>query len=211
MEEFNQEQERVNANTHFVALGFGIVLIPLLIVLAAKSPEVNSTEFLSIILYGTGFLMVFTFSALYHKFSHPKKKRLMEKLDHIGINFMIAGTYSPFVMVYAPPHEKWWLLSIIWVLASAGSIFNSIYPDKYRIISMLFYVGMGLTVFFSPAEFREAIPDFQMNWLIAGAGVYILGLIFYLRAFFKHHHAVWHLFVLCGALCHFIAVASITG
>jgi hemolysin III len=209
MEEFTPEQERVNANTHFLALGLGLILIPILVVVAATNPEVSREEFVSILIYGAGFLLVFCFSALYHRFSNPKRKRLMEKLDHIGINFMIAGTYTPFVMAYAPPGQKWWLLSIIWSLASAGSIFNSIYPDRFRIVSMLFYIAMGLTVFYSPAEFQRAIPEFQMSWLTAGAVIYISGLAFYLRAFFKHHHAIWHVFVLGGALCHFVAIAGI--
>jgi len=209
MEEFSPDEERLNAYTHFFALALGMVLVPILISIAVNSTNISATETASIVIYGLGFLMVFTFSALYHRISHPKRKRLMEKLDHFGINFMIAGTYTPFVMIYAPVQDKLWLLIMIWGLATAGATFNALFPDRYRIVSMLFYVAMGLTIFFSPDEFQVAIPAFQINWLIAGAAVYIAGLIFYIRPLFKHHHAVWHLFVLGGAICHFIAIVRI--
>jgi hemolysin III len=207
--EFDREQEQMNAITHWIGLALGIVAVPILILAAYKSPISTNGEILGLILYGLGFLMVFAFSALYHHFSEGRLKNRLERWDHIGINFMIAGTYTPFVLAYANPASAWWLLSVIWGLAALGSVFNSIFPDKFRLLSVIIYVGMGLIIVLAPESFKSAIPSEQMQWIIAGAAVYIAGLIFYLWSFIYHHHALWHLFVLGGAICHYFGILGI--
>jgi len=203
---FSREQEKFNAITHFMGVALGLVALPFLILTAYRTPKSTNEEIIGLFFYGLGFLMVFAFSGLYHYYSDGKVKNRLERWDHVGINFMIAGTYTPFVIAYADPTSAWWLLSVIWGLAAFGSVFNSIFPDRFRILSMLIYVGMGLIILLAPDSFKSAIPSEQVHWIIAGAAVYILGLIFYVWTFFYQHHAVWHLFVLGGAVCHYFGI-----
>lgn len=208
MEEFTKEQERINANTHFIGTAIGLVAIPVLLVVVAVSPESLDIDLVGALVYGLGFIMVFTFSALYHYHSRPAAKDRFEIWDHIGIYFMIAGTYTPFIIAYADKDDRYWLLAGVWALALIGSVFKFFFPSRFRILSMLLYVILGLLWFLAPASFKENVPSVQFYWILAGAIVYCLGLIFYVKAFFKHHHAVWHLFVLGGACCHYVGVLT---
>ncbi len=209
MEEFSREQERVHANSHFVAAGIGLIAIPVLVVVAAMSPTSGTADLLGVLVYGLGFILVFTFSALYHYFTRPKMKHRFEIWDHIGIYFMIAGTYTPLIVAFAEREDQVWMLTGIWSLAAVGSVFKLFFPSRFRILSMLVYVVMGLLWFVAPRSFIESIPALQFNWIVAGAVVYLSGLLFYLWAFFKYHHAVWHLFVLGGAACHYVGILGI--
>lgn len=206
MEEFSKEQERVNASSHFVAAAIGLIAIPLLVWVVMRSPDASNGDLLAVLVYGVGFVLVFTFSALYHFFSRPKMKHRFEIWDHIGIYFMIAGTYTPLIIAFAEREDQVWMLAGIWSLAAMGSVFKLFFPARFRILSMLVYVVMGLLWFVAPQSFLEAIPAMQFNWILAGALVYTAGLLFYLWAFFKHHHAVWHLFVFGGAACHYVGI-----
>jgi hemolysin III len=152
--------------------------------------------------------MVFTFSALYHYHSAPALKDRFEIWDHIGIYFMIAGTYTPFIIAYADQEDRILLLFGVWALAVIGSVFKYFFPARFRILSMLLYVVLGLLWFLAPASFKENVPTVQFYWILAGAIVYCSGLFFYVKASFKHHHAVWHLFVLVGACCHYVGVIT---
>jgi len=210
MEDFGRDQEVWNVRTHALGVVAGLVGIPVLLAMASLQPEgIVVDEFTALCIYGLGFLMVFTFSALYHFFETPKRKYALEIWDHFGIYFMIAGTYTPFVVCYAEPGDKALLLATVWGLAILGSIFKGFFPAKFRMLSMFLYVAMGLVMVFAPQSFKAAIPQIQMWWIIAGAVVYIVGLIFYVWALFRHHHAIWHLFVVGGALCHYYGILLI--
>ncbi len=204
--EFSREQEKINALVHFIGLGIGIVAVPSLVAVVFFSPFATQWDLFGTLIYGIGFLMVFTFSALYHHYSSPKLKDRLEIWDHIAIYFMIAGTYTPFILTYADPEIRIGMLAINWGLAITGSIFKIFFTGKFRIVSMLIYVAMGLMIVAAPDAFISAIPDAQAAWILAGALVYVVGLVFYLGSFFRHHHAVWHFFVLAGALCHYVGI-----
>jgi len=208
MEAFSKDQERLNANSHFLGLGLGLFAIPALITVVALSGRTSNADLAGVVVYGLGFLMVFTFSALYHYFSRPSIKYRFEIWDHIGIYAMIAGTYTPFIIAFADKADRYWLLLGIWSLAAIGGLFKYFFPDRFRIVSMLLYVAMGMLWVFAPHSFKEAIPSLQVFWIMAGVVVYVSGLLFYLKPIFKHHHAVWHLFVLGGALCHYVGILT---
>lgn len=204
--EFTREQEKINALVHFIGLGIGVVAVPILITVVFLAPYSTDWDLLGALVYGMGFIMVFTFSALYHHFHQPGLKNRLEIWDHIAIYFMIAGTYTPFILAYAAPEDRVGMLVICWGLALVGSIMKIFFTGKFRIFSMLIYVAMGLIIVAAPESFKSAIPSAQTGWILAGALVYLAGLVFYLGSFFRHHHAVWHLFVLGGALCHYVGI-----
>lgn len=206
MEEFTRVQERVNANSHFAAAAVGLIAIPVLVWVVVRSPFTDLADLAGVLIYGLSFILVFTFSALYHFYDRPEMKHRFEIWDHVGIYLMIAGTYTPLIIAFAEREDQVWMLAGIWSLALAGSVFKLFFPARFRILSMLVYVVMGLLWFVAPASFIDAIPAIQFNWILAGALVYIAGLLFYLKALFKHHHAVWHLFVFGGAACHYVGI-----
>ncbi len=156
--------------------------------------------------YGTGFLMVFGFSVLYHQAKTEGRKRLMKIWDHISIYYLIAGTYTPLLIAYAHPPDARSMLWVVWVFAAVGTLFKVFFTGRFRVVSTGIYLAMGWLVVFSPKSFREALPDEQLWWLAAGGAFYSIGVIFYLVKSIPFHHAVWHVFVLFGAICHYFCI-----
>lgn len=209
MEAFDAEQEYWNTRTHALGAVIAVFAAPALFTAAYLANHTPIAEYVGLAVYSFGFIMVFSFSALYHYFESPRRKDAMEIWDHFGIYFMISGTYTPFVLRYADAKDALWLLTTIWGIAAVGTIFKAIFPARFRIASMLLYVALGLVIILAPSSFKAGIPDDILVWIVAGACCYIFGLIFYIWAPFRHHHAVWHLFVLAGAIAHYIGIITI--
>jgi hemolysin III len=208
MDAFTPEQEKWNARTHFAGVAVGLVAAPVLLWSAHNAPHATAADFAGAAVYSFAFILVFALSACYHYFKKPKLKYRFEIFDHVGIYFMIAGTYTPFLLAFAEAADQWWMLIGIWVVAFLGSLFKSIFPDRFRIFSMLIYVVMGWLMVVAPESFKDALPGAQFYWILAGAACYIGGLVFYIWPLFRYHHAVWHLFVLAGAMCHYVGVIT---
>ncbi len=209
MEAFTPEQERFNANTHFAGMAFGILALPVLLYVVYNAPATVFSDVLGAVTYGIVVIMVFAFSALYHFFSTPKLKDRMEIWDHVGIYCMIAGSYTPFILAYAEKSDQALMLGTVWGFALIGSVFKYFYPARFRILSMMIYVVMGVLIIIAPQSFKDALPPLQLWLIVGGALVYLVGLVFYVWAMFEHHHAVWHIFVFGGAVTHYIAVIFI--
>ncbi|MFT6369735.1 MAG: hemolysin III [Maribacter sp.] len=198
------KQELVNSIVHGFGIIFGIVGIPILIAFAIKSD--NSTGVIGAAIYGFCFLQLFTFSTLYHGFQHAQVKRILEILDHISIYFLIAGTYTPFLLMYMPHSFGITLLSILWGLTALGIIFKVFFTGKWKIISTLVYIAMGCIMVVGGRTFFESIPTNILIMILIGGALYLLGVIFYLWEKYPYNHAVWHFFVLAAAVCHYVAI-----
>lgn len=198
------EQELVNSIIHGFGIIFGIVSIPILIALALKSN--NTAGVIGAAIYGFCFLQLFTFSTLYHGFQHPQAKRVLEILDHISIYFLIAGTYTPFLLIYLNNPFGIALLSILWSLTALGIVFKIFFTGKWNVISTIVYVAMGCILLVGGRTFFTSIPNNVMTMIIIGGGLYLLGVIFYLWEKYPFNHAVWHFFVLSAAVCHYVAI-----
>jgi hemolysin III len=197
-------EEKVNAITHVVGILFGLVSVPFLILNACKT--CGHFVITGISIYGLSFLMVFTCSTLFH-FQKPGKTREFFKiLDHISIYFFIAGTYTPFILIFVNNSFGLTLLAILWVLAIAGTIFKTFYCGRFEIISTLVYLGMGWMLLTGGNAFFANMPASVIWLIIAGAILFTVGVVFYIWRLFAYHHAVWHTLVLAGAICHFAAV-----
>ena len=133
----------------------------------------------------------------------------MKIWDHISIYYLIAGTYTPFLISYASPKDSQFLLIILWGLALFGTIFKIFFTGKYRLISTGVYLAMGWLVFAAPDSFMDALPTSQFSWIAIGGASYTIGVIFYLVKSIPYHHAIWHVFVLGGAIAHFIGIYTI--
>jgi hemolysin III len=202
--EFTPEQELANIIIHVLGIAFGLIAIPFLITLAAKGED--GSRIISISIYGLCFLMVFTFSTLYHALKKEKLKALCKKFDHISIYFLIAGTYTPIIRYYLYDITGLVLLSILWFLAIVGVLFEIFFPNRSHIFSVVFYLIMGLIFLFVPEHFFASMPSGVIVFVLAGVLLYCLGVIFYLWQKWRYHHAIWHLFVLMAGICHFIAM-----
>ena len=196
--------EIINSIIHGFGIIFGIVSIPVLIALAIKSN--NTPGVIGAAIYGFCFLQLFTFSTLYHGFQHAQVKRVLEILDHISIYFLIAGTYTPFLLIYLNNTFGISLLVILWSLTALGIIFKLFFTGRWNVLSTIIYIFMGCIMIFGGRTFFVEIPGDVMTMILIGGGLYLLGVIFYLWEKYPFNHAVWHFFVLAAAVCHYVAI-----
>jgi hemolysin III len=201
---FTLKQELVHSIIHAFGMLFGIISIPILTALAAKNANVPGIVGASI--YGFCFLMLFSFSTLYHGFQQPQVKRVLEIFDHISIYFLIAGTYTPFLLIYLNNAFGITLMSVLWGLTLLGILFKIFFTGRFEIVSIIIYVIMGWMLVAGGRRFFTVLPTDVLIFIIIGGGLYSIGIIFYLWQKYWWHHAVWHFFVLAAAVCHYVAV-----
>ncbi len=206
MSTYSPAHEQANVITHLLGFLFGLLALPLLVLSVYKAGFTTNGDIAGAIAYGIGFLMVFGFSTLYHYVKNPQRKGLMKIWDHISIYYMIAGTYTPLLLIFAAPTDARLMLWVIWGFAAAGTLFKVFFTGKFRFVSTGIYLAMGWLVVLAPSSFKEALPDEQVWWLAAGGACYSVGVLFYLVKRIPFHHAIWHVFVLGGALCHYICI-----
>ena len=201
---FTLKQELVHSMIHGFGILFGVISIPILTALAAKNANVPGIVGASI--YGFSFLMLFTFSTTYHGFQQKQVKRVLEIFDHISIYFMIAGTYTPFLLIFLWNSFGITLLVILWGLTLLGVFFKIFFTGRFDIASVIIYLLMGWILVSGGRRFFTMVPDNVLVFIIIGGALYSIGIIFYLWKKFTWHHAVWHFFVLAAAVCHYVAV-----
>lgn len=197
-------EERLNSITHFLGVVFGLVGIPILIFNACD--RAPGSIIAGTTIYGFSFLMVFTFSTLFHWQTNARLRKLFLILDHISIYFLIAGTYTPFILIFINNSFGVMLLSVLWSLTVLGIFFKIFYTGRFEIVSTIIYLLMGWMLLVGSREFFANMPYSIIVLIITGAALYSIGVLFYIWRFFAYNHAVWHLFVLSAAICHFTAV-----
>ncbi len=203
-------QELANSLSHGFGFLFGIVSMPILISLASANGNVPGLIGVSI--FGFSFLMLYTFSTLYHgstlynSLHQGAIKRVMRMMDHISIYFLIAGSYTPFILIYFLNTTGIVLLSVLWGLTLFGTVFKIFFTGKYEFLSLLLYLGMGWILVFVAEPFYTALPPAALIMLAVGGGLYTLGVIFYVWESLRYNHAIWHIFVLAASICHYVSV-----
>lgn len=197
-------EEVANAITHGVGVALSLAGLVILVVMASLFGDVWRVVSFSI--YGTTLLLLFLASTLYHSFRSPKVKRVFRILDHSSIYLLIAGTYTPITLVALRGPLGWTFFGLIWGLAIAGIVFKMFLLGKLRIVSALFYIGMGWMVVVAWKPVLNMAPVGLMIWLLAGGVLYTVGTIFYAMRCMPYQHAVWHLFVLGGSIAHFLGI-----
>jgi hemolysin III len=201
---FSKEEEISNSITHGIGVILSIAALVILIVFASLYG--NVWHIVSFTLFGTTMLLLYTSSTLLHALKPGRAKDFFEIMDHSSIYFFIAGSYTPFLLVAAQSATGWTLFGIVWGLAIAGTIFKSFFVKKFLFTSTLLYVVMGWLIVFVWDDLVAAIHPTSLILLISGGLLYTVGAVFYIWKLFKHHHAVWHIFVLSATVCHFFAV-----
>ena len=197
-------EEIASALTHglgaVTALGAGAVLITLAAIYG------DGWQLASAIVFGVALLLLYTASTLYHAIQHPVAKGRLKVFDHCAIYVLIAGTYTPFTLIGLRGPWGWGLFIAIWTLAVAGVAFKLFFTGRFRLLSTIIYIAMGWLVVVALKPMLHALDGFTLGWLLAGGLFYTLGTFFYHRESIRYSHAIWHLFVIGGSVCHFVAV-----
>ena len=201
---FSKEEEISNSITHGIGVILSIAALVILIVFASLYG--NVWHVVSFTLFGATMLLLYTSSTLLHALKPGRAKDFFEIMDHSSIYFFIAGSYTPFLLVAVQNSTGWTLFAIVWGLAIGGTIFKSFFVKKFLFTSTFLYVIMGWLIVFVWNDLVANIHPTSLILLIIGGLLYTVGAVFYIWKLFKHHHAVWHVFVLSAIVCHFFAV-----
>lgn len=197
--------ERFNGITHLLGAVAATAGVAVLVVLAARQGD--AWKLVSFSVYGATLLLLYLFSTLYHSV-RGRAKRLLQKFDHHAIYLLIAGTYTPFALVTLRGVWGWTLFGLVWGLAVLGIVVDTFHSrTARRVLPMVIYLLMGWLALAAIVPLIAALPPAGLAWLVGGGLFYTGGLVFYaLDEKLRHAHGIWHLFVLAGSACHYLAV-----
>ncbi|WP_221031694.1 PAQR family membrane homeostasis protein TrhA [Actomonas aquatica] len=193
-----------NSLTHGVGALLSIAGLVVLLVTAANGGD--AWQVTSCAIFGATLIALYTASTLYHALPGEALRRRLRKFDHAAIFLLIAGTYTPFMLVTLRGAWGWSLFGVVWGLAVAGVTLKFWFAGRFKLLSTGVYLVMGWLVLIALKPLIAELPPGGFTWLIAGGACYSLGTVFYLWRKLPYHHAVWHLWVLAGSVCHWIAV-----
>jgi len=196
--------ELANALTHGIGLLLALVAVPILIVMAAR--HATAWHVVGVSIYGASLIGLYTASTVYHAVRRPPAKRILRILDHSAIYLLIAGTYTPFTLVNLRGAWGWTLLGLVWTIALFGIAWKIAHVDHHVVVSTILYIAMGWLVVIAARPLFRAVPIGGLAWLLAGGLAYTLGVAFFGASRLRFHHALWHLFVLAGSACHYVAI-----
>jgi hemolysin III len=199
-----QIAERLNCLIHGVGFLFSVPAFILLVSLAEARGDVG--HLVSCTVYGGALVFMYAASLLYHGVPASPLKDLLRVVDHIAIYFLIAGTYTPFMLVHVGGSWGWTMLFIVWGMALAGILFKVFYTGRFMLLSTGLYLLMGWMLILVSEPLLAALPMEGILWVLAGGIFYTGGVIFFLWESFPYSHPIWHLFVIAGSACHYIAV-----
>lgn len=198
-----RREENFNAGTHALGALLGIAGFILLIIFESKKTD---WSLFSVIVYGLSIIILFTASTLYHSVKSEKRKHYFRIVDHISIYLLIAGTYTPVLLITLVQSKGWTLFWVVWGIALIGSILKLFFTGKFDNISTLLYLVMGWLIAFDFGMLLELMPVNGIIFLIIGGLFYTVGIVFYAIQRIPFNHVIWHLFVLAGAIFHFFMI-----
>ena len=201
---FTKTEEIVNAITHGLGALLSIAALVLLIIYSAQYG--TAWHVVSFTIFGSTMLLMYLCSTLVHSLPEGKLKDLFQIFDHTSIYFFIAGTYTPFLFIALDGWTRWTIFGIVWGIALGGTVFKSFFVKKYMLFSTILYIVMGWMIVFAWKPLTVFLAPNGIVLLVTGGILYTAGSVFYVWRGFKHHHAIWHLFVLAGSACHFLCI-----
>jgi hemolysin III len=204
IEEHGKSEEITNSITHGIGAALSVAGLAVLVTFASLMGD--PWRIVSFSVYGATLILLYLSSCFYHGFTRPDLKRLFRVFDHAAIYLLIAGTYTPFLLVTLRGVWGWSLFGIIWGLAAIGVVTTILFMDRLKILSVAAYLGMGWIVVFAIKPLVSLLPLGGMVWLTIGGVFYTLGVVFYVWKRLPFNHAIWHLFVLGGSISHFVAI-----
>jgi hemolysin III len=197
-------EELANGITHGIGLALSIVGLIALVVLSVMRG--NAWHIAGCTTFGVTLVLLYAASTLYHSFHTPRLKRILKILDHTAIYLLIAGTYTPFTLVNLRGFWGWTLFSLVWGLSVFGILWKLFHVDRFQLVSTLVYIAMGWLVLIAIKPVMSAVPLSGIVWLVAGGLFYTVGVLFYALKRVPYNHAIWHVFVMAGSICHYFAV-----
>jgi len=204
---YSLAEEKMNFITHLIGAGLSVIALVTLMFFSAR--QHNLEMFISFSAYGLSMIILYISSTLYHSGFSPKVRHFFRIADHCSIYLLIAGTYTPIALIGLGGKTGWVLAIIIWSIALVGIIYKSMYVHKYNFISTIVYLLMSWMCIAFAKQMITQLPREALIWLLIGGFFYTSGISFYLWHKLHHHHGIWHLFVLCGSICHFIAIINL--
>ncbi len=201
---YSPSEERANTLSHALGLILGVIGSIVLIIEAYAHDD--NWKVASFYIYGASLLSLYLASTLYHGMRNPVAKKWLKVFDHCAIYLLIAGTYTPFLLVLMRDGTGLPMMAAIWGIAAAGITLKLAFPLRFHLLRVASYVLMGWLVMLSGAELMEVLPSDGMTLLAVGGIVYTVGVVFYLGHSIPFNHAIWHLFVLGGSVFHFLSI-----
>ena len=201
--------ERENAAT--AAAGLVAAIAAAAVLVATGLRQADGWRLAAALVFGLSLCALHLASTLYHAASEPATKARLKLFDHCAIYLLIAGTYTPFTLIGLRGPLGWKLFIAIWSLAALGVMFKLFSKGRLRLLSTFIYVAMGWLVLLAIRPVMAALDTWTFGWMLAGGIAYTAGTLFYHRPAMRHSHAVWHLFVIAGGACHFVAVLAQVG
>jgi len=197
--------ERFNSITHLIGSVLALAGASVVITLAAQRG--GATRITAVAIYGAMLFILYLSSTLYHSF-RGRAKQIFHVFDHCSIYLLIAGTYTPLTLITLRGKWGWWMFAVVWSLAIAGVVKDALFHGRYRAASVVLYILMGWLVVVAFTPLKLALPSAAITLLLAGGLAYTVGVVFFaMSKKVAYTHGVWHLFVIAGSVCHFVAVA----
>ncbi|WP_297702676.1 hemolysin III family protein [uncultured Eudoraea sp.] len=198
------KEEKLNAISHAIGIMLGILGFYLLLKFNA-----NRTEYatISVIIYSTSIILLFSASTLYHYISTQSVKMKLRVLDHICIYYLIAGTYTPVALITLEEGNGWLIFYTVWGIALGGTILKLFFTGKFEIFSLLLYLFMGWLIVFDLQNLLSNTSKTGLYLLMLGGAFYTIGIFFYAFKRIPHNHLIWHFLVLAGAISHWLYIA----
>ena len=194
----------MNVLTHAAGAVMSVAALVMLLILAGATGDV--WRIVTVAIFGTSLVLLYSASACYHACRDQTRRRLCKSIDHAAIYLLIAGTYTPVMLVLVRGAWGWGISAVLWALALCGVIFKFRFAGRFKIASTLVYVAMGWIGMIAIRPILATVPPGAIHLLIAGGVAYTFGVVFYLWGRLRFHHAIWHLFVIAGSTFHFFAV-----
>jgi len=203
---FSTTEEWLHSISHGVGALLSLAGVTVLLVMASLAAHLDPWKLVGIGLYGASLVLLYTASTLYHGVRDSRLKRLFQLLDHCAIYLLIAGTYTPFLLVNLRGPTGWTLFATVWGLALGGIACTLVWPHRFAALRVGIYLLMGWLILFAGDTMAERLSTAGIALLVAGGLTYTLGVIFYAVRAIPFNHVIWHLFVLGGSAFHYAAV-----
>ncbi|HIF9514497.1 hemolysin III family protein [Photobacterium damselae] len=202
---YSVKEEIANSVSHGLGMIFGIVGLVLLLVQAVNA-KADALSIVSLSIYGGSMILLYLASTLYHAIPFERAKRALKTFDHCAIFLLIAGTYTPFLLISLRTPLAITLMVIIWLLALMGIAAKIVFVYRFKKLSIITYLTMGWLSLIAIYQLAMALSTGGLVLLALGGLIYSIGVVFYINKRIPYNHAIWHLFVLGGSICHFCAI-----
>jgi hemolysin III len=197
-------EEIANSVSHGLGLLATLAAFPVLVMAALRRGD--ATGIVGASVFATSMVLLYLTSTLFHALPSCRAKRVFQILDHAAIYFLIAGTYTPFTLGVLRGDWGWTLFGLVWSMAVVGTVLKAVGGVRYTTVSTWVYLAMGWLVLIAAKTVWTLVPGWGLFWLVAGGVAYTAGAVFFMAERIRYFHFVWHLFVVAGTACHFIAV-----